>query len=417
MIGPFRDFPSRLARIPVGKATLGSLALPALTTGVLALASQWQDFRGWNPGYESAFKDFLLTHSFEPRSDDPLIAVVDIDDAAYAECFDPPNRLAPDTVKEMLDLLVEARGSEKTVFAVDLLTDAKRYSHLNRPDAVVLASGEKPRYLGAEQFWDWLRGAEYEYFVRPTDIWGQKFEEQKGKVSWGVPSYPTESDGVVRRLPASIRLTSDSTKGPIFATVVAETYAREADAGSLPQSDEDVHIMFDGWWPKENQKTFSAAKLFACSNSSVDSFTEEGRRDFASYGQANGKPVIVLVGATYATEDFYQTPAGRMSGLVLNAHAIRSVLTGNGVVELPPFLALVVQWAGAFVIFAVPLYVCGTRISPMKRRTERRVIAAVIFSFVLLGFVLHSATMMWPGLLAVIMEIAADLKKASEKSD
>src|SRR6185503_6900912 len=83
-------------------------------TFAMALSSQWLEFRGWESGFETSFKDFLLVHPPDSwgsswlrgsRVPDPHIALVLIDQATYEQCFDPPNRLTPATVMDMLEHL------------------------------------------------------------------------------------------------------------------------------------------------------------------------------------------------------------------------------------------------------------------------------------------------------------------------
>ena len=395
------------------------VALVVAFTLVMAFVSQWLEFRGWESGFETSFKDFLLVHPFDgvlspgTSEGDPRIAIVAIDDASYTQCFDPPNVLTPGTVLQMLTHLRKELAGDTQVVAIDLLTDAAGYEQSEaardeqsilgpRKPSYVYATGAAPR-ASEERFWSWLMtDAPPDYLVEPTSILGKPLEigvpftRAGGEESWGVPTYPTDHDGVLRRLPHGVQLTIDAPGRyhPTFAGAVAAAIR----PGAVER--EDVYMDFSDWRPSTWLRTFSASDLFSCRReglaptqpAAVQVSVGPGMNDFKRF---NGR--IVLLGATYENaRDRHDTPRGPMSGVELNAYAIRSKMGDRTVTEVAPRWMLLIEWLGACLVLLVPRFVPEGK---WRKRAEVwiRVVAFLAFGFA--GLLLHSIRSMWPGVI------------------
>ena len=394
--------------LPDVRLIVGRLLPIVLWTGMAALFSQWLDFRGWESGFETAVKDTLLVWTPLFPQADPALAIIDIDQATYEACFEPPQRLTPETVVGMIKSLPLRGQPPVTILGVDLLTDATDYARHELSTELpqfVFATGGSPR-TESETFGEWFRGNTSTYFVRPTGILGRPFQEARRVFSWGVPTYPADDDGVLRRVPFTARFTTEVDDVPTFAAAVADKYRP-----AVAERSDEAYMLFGDWSPKANLLKLSALELFSCAQkpqSTADSSStarigydvvpnQDGIKKLNSFRDGAGGKVIVLLGASYEEAgDRRQTPRGPMSGLELNAYAIRSALNGNGVRELAPWVMFLVEWFGACLILGPSRF---AKTKAQQHRVELIARSLGFVSFVVIGGLLHSVRSMWPGVI------------------
>jgi len=404
---------------------------PALlrTFGFLALATlfaQWMDYRGFDSGLERALKDWLLQESGRrPVS----VALVEIDNKAYEACFRPPENLTPSTVTAMLDKL--ATSAPRSVVGVDLLTDSKDYQteaaihdrwFTRSLPPIVLAAGQSPRTYPIS-FGGWFFGARDAFYVSPTDLLGKPFADVRRHTTWGIPIYPTDQDGTLRRLVSRVEFANEGIPQDTFAATIAKTYfeqyhgpsREDYEARQRSGASDEVFMAF-GEWPE--LRRFSAIDLFSCDKVSLQGSASDGQsrgrvevswrvgalnQDISgTWGHyvTQHEELIVLFGATYeAAADRHYTPRGEMSGLELNAYAVRSEIAGGEVVDLDPIYMFFIEWLGACAIaFAV------SRL-PETRQHHTRLWIAIggVATFLALAFLMHSSKVAWPGLVSVVL--------------
>jgi hypothetical protein len=308
----------------------------------VTLIVQYCEYRGMFANMEGAVVDSFLRHSSAERS--PVI-VVQIDDAAYKECFASTSPLNPERVESLVNALLSVKPD---VLGVDIITDvfsasqAAPYRRLsgqsaNKPRTVWAAAAEKATVVPVNFFY-WLAGAHDSVIIRPSRILGY----EPGSLpddTWGPSIYLRDDDLRMRKFPRLVAMSSDPDdpptiqQGVVLARRIAEFYCLN-HACKLDRSNED-EVYFSYGWPIQH---FDVGHLFRCHQSlepSGNLWTEFAMRAPGS---------ILLLGGTFSTsKDFYSTPVGQLAGLYINAEAVNSEINGTGVEEAPRYFVLILD--------------------------------------------------------------------------
>src|ERR1035437_4284034 len=129
------------------------LRTAVFAAALLTVGTQFLEYHGWFAGREGRILAFLLGRGSRKIASASPIFVVEIDDAAYASCFNSTSPLDPSVVGS---LVKEVAVLHPTVIGVDILTDAPRYSSRYQSMAVEFRSPRR-RII-------WISGAEKSHF-------------------------------------------------------------------------------------------------------------------------------------------------------------------------------------------------------------------------------------------------------------
>lgn len=302
---------------------------------------QWLDYQGWFAGVNGkVFNHILRTHA--SREDSPAsqeIYVIEIDDPAYNDCFRNRSPMDPAGILKVVTSVADA--NPKTI-GVAIQTEGFEYSkHIKDlpqyVSSIVWVSAFDHPEPHSAGFPSWLFGDRDYIAVSPKPVLGtEPFAlHNLRQTNWGLPLYPTDDDGNVRRFPRTVHLTATDVRSggtaPSWATRVADVYCQPE---CTAESADEIDISYAGAPPHESK----LQELFTCS---IDPHSPDGPiqieaggakwNDFKSH--ALGK--IVLIGGTFSeSKDFYRTPKGHLPGLMVNAYAVKAGLNGNGFEEL-----------------------------------------------------------------------------------
>ena len=201
---------------------------------------------------------------------------------------------------------------------------------------VVWAADASAEHTSAE-FLDWLMGAHDEAVVTVGKVLGMRAEEH-GDVLWGVPLFPMEESGAVRRLPTAWH-GHDERPVTTFAAAVVDAYFKKLRQ-PWPDGDEEREVLVPFGSSVSLAPDHYVSELFKCPPKSTP-----GRctpiSQFADFRDA-----VVLFGGTFrASRDFVDTPAGRTAGLLLNAHAVQALVHGPEVGEFHRLFILGLDFA------------------------------------------------------------------------
>jgi CHASE2 domain-containing sensor protein len=292
------------------------VALALVLTGIF----QFLEFHGWLASAESNIFDYLLAPAKSDKRGS--ILTVEIDDDAYKDCFKSTSPLNPKKVLRVVDLVNEANP---LVIGVDIITEALEYQSeaLKPRNKVVWIAGGEDAYTPPVSFWDWMMGRPNPTVVRPGPVLGH---DNLTTALWGLPVFPADEDSTIRRVYQKVVLsplgdshrTLDSWALTIARQYCAATNRCKEDVDKT--SEETVYLVYGAPTPGR----FRFHDLFQCSGESV----EKGLFFEAFKEKAKGK--IVLIGGTFkSARDTYDTPAGRLPGLLVNAYAIQSEIDGT----------------------------------------------------------------------------------------
>jgi hypothetical protein len=129
-------------------------------------------------------------------------------------------------------------------------------------------------------------------------------------------------------------------QGTSLARTVAEIYCRRHSCKLDDENENEVYFSYG--WPSQH---FDVERLFHCPQMEP---TGPLWQEFAAL--AVGK--IVLVGGTFsASNDIHATPAGRIAGVDISAHAINSEINGTNVAEVPRYAVVALDLLiGCFIV-------------------------------------------------------------------
>jgi CHASE2 domain-containing sensor protein len=327
---------------------------------MLTLLMQSLEYHGWLAGPEGKVLDWLLRSRPDiliSQARSPIFTL-EIDDPAYAACF---GSASPLDSAGVLTLVKETAAMEPAVVGVDILTDTLtpegRSPYQPLPDdsgqwigKVIWISGAGYARQDPASFPGWMAGKHDEMVIKPTPVLGRDAGEldEHPEIHWGLPVFPRDDDRGLRRVPRRVEISADPEHSelrkphPSLARVVAETYCKgRAECRLDDGSDEEVYVPYGAKAPGR----FHVLDVFRCS----------GKGDIAPGGalweefQNIVKRKIVLIGGSFGSaRDFYETPSGRLPGLVVNAYAVQAEIDGAGLHEARRPLAIlfdiVVGW-------------------------------------------------------------------------
>lgn len=338
--------------------SLKSIAIVIAVAGATWLVER----RGWFDSLEGAAFDFQhrLAISNLPELSENIV-VVDIDDDSYERCFKNSSPLNPQSVMELVKNVSGSQdksgnaSSKPVVVGVDILTESQEYaSYLN------------DKKVEAPVIWavDTLKKThENEIVYEPRFVLGRKVAGEvpnagMGELRWGPPVYPQEGDSHVRRYPRSFvfsrptsgEVLSDSYRVRTWARAVSETYRKEKKNGEqqLEREPEMVfltHRKRAGWIP-------ASAFLKGCSpeshEHSATARKETGLGEQISKDAVKDK--IVLIGGTFGGKDEHLSAVDQISGIALNAAAVKAELSNDFVREVPRWLFFIGDIALGFIL-------------------------------------------------------------------
>jgi hypothetical protein len=311
---------------------------------VAAVGVKFVEFRGWLGSAEGIAIDMLLRWRDPLIMTDGRIAVLEIDDQSYRDCFDSTSPIHPATLLSFVELAAKAQPS---VIGVDILTKSdrpgydKQYLDWSKTNFASMTSpiywaaqGEKPEGPDSGvSFGTWMEGRFFELDLVPAPVLGGA-NRANSEILSAIPAFPRDDDGVVRRLPRKIK--HATAEGKTWAVRIAEFYCYELpDRCSKDRNAYEDEIFLSYRPPEANAPlpilVLRASDYFGChtnpESGSIDvSLKENTRLPFA------GK--IVLIGGKYANQDIYDTAQGPLPGVEINAYAIHDELSGTGVREM-----------------------------------------------------------------------------------
>ena len=330
------------------------------------------EFKGFLAMPEGMILDWYLKSS----SGNFQVATLEIDDYAYnsPHCFNDHSPLEPSLV---LDLVKQAIGfNPPKVVGIDLLTDSEKYSSFrkNADDLMmqasqhkvqlVWASGTNPTVEGA-RMWNWALGVLPIPTVTPSKVLGMDpIDAEHNNIQWGIPVFPPDEDASLRRFPRLVEVSPPvNQKRPTWARIIAQRYCATERCAGTPSADSPEEMLISyGLRASECPPNCKVSELFDCPAKGAArappklipnlGLLEQFRR------QTEGK--ILLIGGTFgAARDTYDTPAGHISGLALNAYAVQTEIEGSPVTEVPPLVDLaldLVIGVGIVLIFFPPAW-------------------------------------------------------------
>lgn len=342
---------------------------------LLALGMQFLEFYGILAGPEGILTDVFLQYIPLPRRgqgavDDVRIVTLEIDNAAYKSCFRNASPLDPGILTTIFETLTAANASPgPALIGVDIITDSVSDQKLQG-----LAKIPKPRFVFAagadvsnvdrERITDWISGAEHPMLAQPSGVLGKDDPSQLDPaVIWAIPAFPRDEDLRLRRFPRSIEVALHPGNTPTqfsWAKAVAKTYCDITNHCTLDPQGEQVLLSF--FKPAvEDGNRFRLQDLFACSSTphgkaTITILDKPVPQRWPQFRAALTQlpPTILLVGGTFsAGRDTYETPVGPLPGLLMNAYAIQAEFMHNGVDEVPPGWALLLDILLGFLIVGI----------------------------------------------------------------
>lgn len=280
----------------------------------LTLLIQFAAFNGLLEGAENRVLDWLLAGSASSGwlTDRPIYTV-EIDDAAYRDFFKSRSPLDPKLVLNVVEALARTPAQ---VIGVDILTEDDIYSTLGRnrllADKVVWMAGVEEHKSTSLSILHWLGGEEEVIRVKPTRVLGREYPAfQRDTPFSGIAVYPSDSDQHLRRLPGHVELLPNGR-----SSTFARQIANRACDNCAEDRPETVFLRYDG--PRVIRGLIQ--EMFELQGSQLVMIKPTTLRPGS----------IVLLGGTFqAARDSYETPTGRMPGLLINAVAVRAELSPN----------------------------------------------------------------------------------------
>jgi CHASE2 domain-containing sensor protein len=197
--------------------------------------------------------------------------------------------------------------------------------------ALWISGAADPKFKVA-WFPQWLIGAEDELVVKPTAVLGFEPEElDRRRIRWGVPVFPRDPDLGLRRFPREIYFEAappnEEEEALSWARIVALRYCAGRSDCRLPGGAvHEVYLPYAGG----PQRRINALDIFRCPEMGS---VETGGRLWSEF-QEIAKGRIVLLGGTWGSaRDSYDTPIGRIPGVLVNAYAVLAEINGTGIKE------------------------------------------------------------------------------------
>ena len=216
------------------KQLIGRLAVwqarDVIVVILMAVLMQFLDYRGYFASTDGRAADILLRFNAE-RSRAPRIVTVSIGDDDYKNLFNDASPLDPLNVMRIVGGI---RDAGARIVGVDLLTESPSYRELAEArnelhggvPVVWAAAPRQPRVVAAS-FPSWFIGGSDQFFARPGVVLGRDAPAHSlaggspQAERWGIPLFPVEEDGAIRRVPRAWQ--DDATGAPVrtFAEEVA----------------------------------------------------------------------------------------------------------------------------------------------------------------------------------------------------
>lgn len=306
----------------------------AVITGILSLAHGV----GMLKGFENASLDaFLRIHN---RQKSQEIRIVEITETDYAKYFGSKSPLDPGEVQRLIGAIARYRPR---VIGVDLDTSSEAW----QADSKRLVKSEdcqQDRPIESAPCIVWAEVPEI-----PTNGEAPPLaalgSEQGNLSNAGIPVFPVESDGLVRRYydrrlkversqdgeegvsiqPSPCSLHDDPGCTPSFSRAIREAYLQSRER--LGPEEEEA-VIFNFYGDRYRFPIIQAGDLLS-RESAADSEARAYTRRYLFLGK------IVLIGGSFKeARDEYLTPLGSMAGVELNALAIQSEMGGGGIHEV-----------------------------------------------------------------------------------
>lgn len=356
---------NRRSRRPI----LSSRARGIVVSILCLLIVQWVEYQGWfsliNGRILSAILRNHATAAESPAS--KHVFVVDIDDKAYRDCFQGTSPMSPDGVMQIVDAVADANPK---AIGVDIMTEDPKYRnhiaklHEYASSIVWISENQVDTPPEVASFPAWLLGGSDVETISPACVLGWPPFQVPGsrQTNWGVPIYPHDTDGNVRRFPRKVQIAATDTQSggivPSFASRVGDVYCQPQCSA---ESADEVYISYAVKKPER----YRLEDLFTCSSDGAahDIVMKQSRHESFADTVRGG---IVLIGGTFEQSlDFYQTPLNsRLPGLFVNAYAIKAQLDGNGFVELRQPLS----WMLDLLLGILIVFVCDEQV--LKRFSQ-----------------------------------------------
>ncbi len=394
---------------------------------------------GFFTGFETAQLDSLLR--IHPREMSQQIVIVEINQEDYDNetLF---NASSPLDAGKVLSLIEQVKKYNPSVIGVDLDTsDWLKGCQTSAANATISAVQEKCSQLKARidrliaeperspgtmkqptiVIWAAVpKTPKVPLVLRPVLGGAQLLANREG-----VPQFPVDRDGSVRRYESRVEVAEkdgrcpDGKKPGENKKCYSDTFAR-AILNAYPKLGEteavnDEKTIFNFYGDRYRFPTNQAGSFFE-EISAVELAPAEQARKKEIDGQRaallDGK-IVLIGGAFNEARDDYFTPLGVMQGVVLNALAIQSDLSGGGIHETHWLLEIVID------------LLIGTLIVAIFFRCDCRPRAALLWSLIIIpcamlaSFLVFKSAAYWfnfiPLVVGVILHQLVELSEASTK--
>jgi hypothetical protein len=332
-----------------------------------ALLTQFFEFHDFYAGAEARAADLFLSARPDTLAESRVVAL-GIDDTDYERFFRSQSPLPAQSVVNLVSLI--RTTFKPTVIGVDILTESKDYTRLS-PDDIPADNGEtsivwaaaagvpddedRGRQIG---FGSWLMGKSGELYVKPGAVLGRPAPFETGSVNWGIPIFPREADRAIRRFPRvwhpaiGTEPAVQEAQVNVFARKIAEMECKGwQQCPALSPETEEAFL----WHAAAGTEPISIGTYFACET--VEPPCIKWRLASVNGPPTNLQRRVVLVGGTFqAARDSYDSSLGRqISGLRLNAEAVRVEQSGRAVQEASRWLSILgdilLGWALVFLFW------------------------------------------------------------------
>ncbi len=323
----------------------------------------------------------------------------------------------PGVLKQIVSRVAQEKPA---AIGVDIITDAPiDYSgiraELVKPagefqnETIVWAAAAERTMRDPLWFGTWLWGEHDPLVVQPSRVLGQDATDPESNgIHWAVPVFPMEEDLHLRRFPRKLAvLVSNHTvpvSEPSLASRLVQEYCRAGQGHHCDVRARDDDVLFTA---NESGITHLLVECDTGKNCPRQGAVKIQFGGSSQAGKLHG--AIVLIGGTFhQAKDFYNTPVGRnVSGLAINAYAVRAELAGWDLAETSPWFAILLDLAiGVGIVFVFSRNWSSLR--PMIAASFLMVPAALLLSAMAfwLGFIWLSSIGVAVGLMPhVILEI------------
>lgn len=349
-----------ISRIPLRPLLLGTIV------GLLAAA-------GFLSGALSSWSDLLTDRFFLPRTPDPSIVIVAIDDASIQRVGRWPwdRTVHADLIRRIAGGGAVAIGYDvnfpesQSIEQDTALADAIRGAgNVVLPVELTLVPNSDGRLVASPT------GA-----IRPLP------QIAEAAYANGHTNVTPDTDGVVRRLPLDVRsaIPTVSATQPAFAEALAMRVARLPSYPSIPQDDRGfLRVNFSG----APGKTFPTISAIDVLDGKIDPSRFAGR--------------IVLVGATAPDlhdEQIVSTSFGKpMPGVEIHASFLDTLLSRRWLVPVPPLMT-----AALLLLMGM---LAGVLIPPLRARWSAALFLALFVGHIIAAFLMFDrgqvVDILWP---------------------